>query len=221
MQHDDSVPTCRYCLDTEQPLLSPCRCTGTQAYIHRACQEQAYHASGSYTCPVCLQIFKNADLDAREYIASEESHPSLCNLIFGYFLPVFNIFLPIALYPPIMEITTLDRYKDRALLFALFELSWQGLLTVLILATNIGFRVKRRALYVHYLITMPMHNYVAMHMILLTYLTAFLWRAENPMYQTLLIASQCMTHMYETQHEYILKKINEDVPSVIFLTYNI
>jgi hypothetical protein len=217
---DDNIPTCRYCLDTKEPLVSPCRCIGTQAYIHRECQEQAYNATGSYTCPVCMLRFKNAAANPREYIASDETDPSLCNLFFGYFLPIFNVFLPMSLYPLIMETAGLVTYQDRALLFALFELSWQGCLVILIFGTNIGFRVKHRYIYAHHLLTTTTHNYIAMHMILLTYLTAFIWRADNPMYQLLLIASQCITHMYETQHEYILKKINEGLPRVIFLTYN-
>ena len=221
MQQDDSVPTCRYCLDTEQPLLSPCRCTGTQAYIHRACQEQAYHASGSYTCPVCLQIFRNAEIDAQEYVADDETNSSILNFFLGYLLPTLNLFLPIAVYPPIMETVGLQTYKDKAFLFAFFELSWQGLLTVIILTTNIGFRVKRRNLYLYHMLTHPIHNYVAMHMVLLTYLTAFVWRADNPVYQMLLIASQCIPHMYETQHNYILRKINANIPAVQFLSYNL
>lgn len=216
MQQDESTPTCRYCLDTENPLLSPCRCTGTQAYIHRACQEQAYRATGAYTCPVCLQVFRNVELDAQEYIAEDETEPSVCNIL----LPVLNLFLPIVMYSQIMETVGQQSYKDKALLFALFELSWQGLLTVIILTTNIGFRVKRRNIYIYYMFTCPIHNYVTMHMVILTYLIAFLWRADNPMYQTLLIASQCMPHMYETQHIFILKKINENIPAVQFLSYN-
>jgi hypothetical protein len=216
---DEDIPTCRYCLDTGQPLLSPCRCIGTQAYIHRACQEQAYHANGAYTCPVCLQVFRNVELNAQEYIVDDETNPSVFTIFLGYFLPVINLFVPIAMYPPIMETVGLKTYHDRALLFALFELSWQCTLTCIILFANIGFRVKRRNLYLYYLATTPIHNYLAMHMVLVTYLTAFLWRADNPMYQTLLIASQCITHMYETQHIYILKKINEGIPRVQFTEY--
>ena len=218
---DESAPTCRYCLDTEPPLLSPCRCTGTQAYIHRVCQEQAYRVTGSYTCPVCLQIFKNVELDPEEYIADDETNPSVCAIFLGYLLPIVNLFLPIAMYPPIMETVGMHTYKDKALLFALFELSWQSLMVAVILTANIGFRVKRRNLYLYHIFTSPIHNYVAMHMLVLTYLTAFLWRADNPMYQTLLIASQCMTHMYETQHVYILRKINQNIEPVQFLSYNI
>lgn len=216
MQQDESKPMCRYCLDTENPLLSPCRCTGTQAYIHRACQEQAYKVTGAYTCPVCLQVFRNVELDAQEYIAEDETEPSACSI----FLPVLNLFLPIVMYSQMMEPAGPQSYKDKALFFALFELSWQGFLTFIILATNIGFRVKRRNIYIYYMLTCPIHNYVAMHMALLTYLIAFLWRADNLMYQTLLIASQCIPHMYETQHIYILKKINENIPAVQFLSYN-
>ena len=133
---------------------------------------------------------------------------------------MINLFLPIAMYPPIMETVGLDTYKDKALLFALFELAWQTLLASIILTVNIGCRVKRRNIYVYYMASVPIHNYVAMHILILTYLTAFLWRADNPIYQTLLIASQCMTHMYETQHVYILRKINEGVQPVQFLSYN-
>src|SRR5581483_1226526 len=47
---------CRYCHDVEtveQPLLQPCNCKGTHAYIHRSCLRQWHSQDGKERCGVC------------------------------------------------------------------------------------------------------------------------------------------------------------------------
>lgn len=46
-------PTCRVCFEAEGPLVSPCACKGTAAYVHAACVEACVVASGSEACKVC------------------------------------------------------------------------------------------------------------------------------------------------------------------------
>lgn len=214
---DDNLPTCRYCLETTPPLLSPCRCAGTQAYIHVACQEQAYKVTGSYCCPVCLVQFTNVEFGNLEYIPSEEGDDSPCMAVIGYFLPIINMITPLLLYPSLVQAGNFHLYTDKAQLFALYELGWQIILISLILSINIGCRVRQRAKYIRHLLITPRHNYLAFHLLIVMYLAITMWRAEYASYQFLLIGSQCITHLHERQHEYILQLINTDTEAVRFL----
>lgn len=56
-------PTCRICLETENPeeMISPCQCRGTQKYVHRYCLNQwrEQHVNESYyRCTECHYRYK-------------------------------------------------------------------------------------------------------------------------------------------------------------------
>ena len=50
---------CRICLEEDSPdtLLRPCRCSGTIAYVHRACLDTSYLYSPDRICRVCRTPF--------------------------------------------------------------------------------------------------------------------------------------------------------------------
>jgi RING-variant domain len=57
-QKQPNVPTCRICLeeDDSSELIMPCRCSGTQSWVHRACLDH-WRAMGQrqfFQCGTCL-----------------------------------------------------------------------------------------------------------------------------------------------------------------------
>jgi len=66
-------PTCRICLDSEDPasLVAPCKCSGSQRLVHKRCLQQwvatytlqpgssPYHPLNTYVCPVCRGFFQH------------------------------------------------------------------------------------------------------------------------------------------------------------------
>lgn len=60
---DESPKSCRICFsgDDEDTLISPCRCTGTQKFVHEGClrqwQKAARGTAGASVCGVCRSPF--------------------------------------------------------------------------------------------------------------------------------------------------------------------
>ncbi|TQW10318.1 RING finger domain-containing protein [Cordyceps javanica] len=120
--------TCRICLDTVEPkyadasetgrptyvsedptlgrLLSPCKCKGTQKYVHEGCLH-AWRASSPsqernfWHCPTCGYKYQLARLDWASLLSSKITQALLTLLLFamGIFIlgfiadPVFNLWL--------------------------------------------------------------------------------------------------------------------------------
>ena len=58
---EDNEQFCRICHDTKSesntPLVSPCRCTGSSAFVHQTCIENWLTLSGRETCDLCNYRF--------------------------------------------------------------------------------------------------------------------------------------------------------------------
>ncbi|OAR02863.1 hypothetical protein LLEC1_01752 [Akanthomyces lecanii] len=123
-----SPRTCRICLDTVEPqypdssrtgqptyvsddptlgrLLSPCKCKGTQKYVHEGCLH-AWRAAGPsqernfWRCPTCGYKYQLARLDWASMLSSRITQALLTLVLFafGIFIlgfiadPVFNLWL--------------------------------------------------------------------------------------------------------------------------------
>ena len=68
----DDAKICRICLDAESvdssPLVQPCRCSGTQAYVHLSCLARWQKTRDTDTrrniCPVCRHVYAAEFLDS-------------------------------------------------------------------------------------------------------------------------------------------------------------
>ncbi|KAI6172330.1 RING-CH-type domain-containing protein [Aphelenchoides besseyi] len=51
----DEIPICRICMEETEPreMVRPCRCSGTQQYIHRSCAVKWLRASNKKKCDLC------------------------------------------------------------------------------------------------------------------------------------------------------------------------
>lgn len=58
---------CRICLDTGGNLVTPCRCRGTQAYIHSACLRTYFMHYPDGLCRVCQTPMKRINPDELHY----------------------------------------------------------------------------------------------------------------------------------------------------------
>lgn len=58
----DEPKQCRICFEPEtntcNPLVSPCDCSGSQAFVHLECLNKWIQISGNATCGVCTTRFK-------------------------------------------------------------------------------------------------------------------------------------------------------------------
>ena len=91
----EELSTCRICLDTGDAgsLVAPCRCTGTQQFVHKHCLHHwvstytlqpsfsPYHQLNTYVCPVCKGFFRH----------KAERHPRLLSL--SWMLAVLGLFI--------------------------------------------------------------------------------------------------------------------------------
>lgn len=51
---DDEEPSCYICKEkTTAPLISPCQCTGSSAFVHQECIEDMFEIRGEETCTRC------------------------------------------------------------------------------------------------------------------------------------------------------------------------
>ena len=49
---------CRICFDSgTEPLISPCKCTGSMKWVHKSCLQQWINHKKDYKCPVCKEKF--------------------------------------------------------------------------------------------------------------------------------------------------------------------
>ena len=49
---------CRICFDSgSEPLISPCKCTGSMKWVHKSCLQQWINHKKDYKCPVCKEKF--------------------------------------------------------------------------------------------------------------------------------------------------------------------
>ena len=49
---------CRICFDsTNEPLISPCKCTGSMQWVHRTCLQKWINIKKDNKCPVCKENY--------------------------------------------------------------------------------------------------------------------------------------------------------------------
>ena len=49
---------CRICFDsTNEPLISPCKCTGSMQWVHRTCLQKWINIKKDTKCPVCKENY--------------------------------------------------------------------------------------------------------------------------------------------------------------------
>ncbi|AYV86844.1 MAG: E3 ubiquitin-protein ligase MARCH5 [Sylvanvirus sp.] len=104
-ESDDSVLTCRICFESEESvesgrLFSPCKCRGTQRYIHVGCLDQwrrtSTNTNAAWHCGTCLYQYQFGRMGFATFI----SHPWTCAvctfllvtgsvLIVAYFIKFF------------------------------------------------------------------------------------------------------------------------------------
>lgn len=201
-------PTCRYCLDGSGHLLSPCKCKGTQGYIHLDCQTQAYNKTKSYSCPICLSQFTNVIINYYEYIEEDQWAESLCSTCIRYISPILHIILSTV----VTSITSS---------YALYTIVWQTIISCSLLLTNCTYRVKNRKRYVYLLCTTLYNNYILLHACILLYLYITLQQTKSITYYVLLLTSTTLIHTYELQHIRILRQINSEIDytsSILFIS---
>lgn len=94
-----SIPTCRICLEENKnfELISPCKCSGTSAWVHRECLESwRMHDvnNSSSRCTECLveYTFDNITPGAMFYIFSFAQYCTVLLVSLGTFLAVSCIF---------------------------------------------------------------------------------------------------------------------------------
>ena len=66
MEHssDNNDQKCRYCFGAangwvvKEPLVSPCRCSGSMAYVHKSCLERWLSVRDANECDLCRFMFK-------------------------------------------------------------------------------------------------------------------------------------------------------------------
>jgi hypothetical protein len=197
MQSNDT-PTCRYCLEASGTLLSPCKCRGTQGYIHLVCQQDACNATNTYSCPVCLSQFTNIIIQQREYIEEDEWTESLCSSCIRYMTPILHIITSTILTSSISS-------------FAYYTIVWQTLLGCSLIVTNYTYRVKNRRMYIQILCTSFYNNYILLHACILLYLYIMMQYTKSITYYLLLLSSISLIHTYESQHIHILRQINKNI----------
>ena len=201
-------PVCRYCLDSSGQLLSPCKCKGTQGYIHLECQKQSYNITKSYICPICVSQFTNVITNYYEYIEEDEWIESLCTTCIQYISPILHIILSTV----IISITSS---------FALYNIIWQILISFSLILTNYMYRVKNRKRYLYLLFTTLHNNYILLHISILLYLYLTLEYTQSITYYILLLTSTSLLHTYESQHNSILRQINAEIDitdTVLFIS---
>jgi len=52
---------CRFCFLTSTPLIQPCHCSGTSAYVHFKCLSKWITNSKNDECSICLQKFEGKE----------------------------------------------------------------------------------------------------------------------------------------------------------------
>lgn len=83
----DNTHTCRICLDPVPPpypdLISPCLCTGTSRYVHRACLTtwRLTSRTAYYQCPTCHYRYRLSRLTYSRILASSSLRIALSLLI--------------------------------------------------------------------------------------------------------------------------------------------
>ena len=61
---------CRICYDkTSEPLIEPCKCSGSMGFVHKSCLQTWINHKKSYICPVCNDKF-NIERDNTQEIVS-------------------------------------------------------------------------------------------------------------------------------------------------------
>lgn len=55
---DSNYATCRICHGDEEPLYSPCNCTGSISFVHFDCLKQWQQAGGHPHCEVCGMMYR-------------------------------------------------------------------------------------------------------------------------------------------------------------------
>lgn len=201
------TPSCRYCLDGSGQLLSPCNCKGSLGYIHLECQKQAYTVSGSYSCPVCLVQFQNVIVNYHEYIEEDEWNTSLCSTCIQYISPILHTLISSGVILIVTSsLSTLSLYT-----FAVYTILWQVIIGCILLLTNCIYRVKHKERYIHILCTSFKNNYICLHACTLIYLYTVIQYTHGLFYYVILLTSTSLLHIYEIQHIYILRKINEEI----------
>lgn len=55
--HD--VKKCRFCYETDEPLISPCKCTGSVAYVHERCLLSEIPQNPTMKCTICNSYYSS------------------------------------------------------------------------------------------------------------------------------------------------------------------
>ena len=52
------MPECRFCFESSEPLINPCKCDGSLKFVHKKCLETWIQTSRHLECNVCKTPFK-------------------------------------------------------------------------------------------------------------------------------------------------------------------
>ncbi|KNH09698.1 hypothetical protein XU18_0383 [Perkinsela sp. CCAP 1560/4] len=111
----DDIPTCRICLGSTEPLITPCKCTGSMSFVHLDCLDrwrtECFNNNPASqkvsACDVCLEPFeesiqyKRGDLLTRFMFAQIEGLSSSVGQIFSFwsFLFAWNLLTKYCIAP--------------------------------------------------------------------------------------------------------------------------
>ncbi|KAG2483396.1 hypothetical protein HYH03_017748 [Edaphochlamys debaryana] len=120
-------PACRICLDSavssDNPLISPCRCTGSTGYVHREClkrwREMKHGTAAHYRCEICHFTYQFRRL----WYAAVLRHPLTSFLIFATLLSTFAF---VAGFIPLLEALGVPRHPITHMLNGLVILGLIG-----------------------------------------------------------------------------------------------
>jgi len=99
---EEEAPVCRFCLETDEPLIRACRCSGSVGRIHTACLIKWFamnpNPETNHQCNLCLAYYQIQTSHDEEDIPTEESLVSLFftnPLLFCAGTHYFLFFVPI------------------------------------------------------------------------------------------------------------------------------
>ena len=199
---------CRICLDTEQPFVQPCKCSGSMADVHEACLLQWLDVKQSQrpVCELCKTPFRirySHPLEAYEEI----------NRINGYFFvyPSWHILSTCVLqilFTKLGHIQPMDAYLYAQLLYLSFYMPVNSFLVIGALRSP--------TLYLRYAIDGGLFVALFLH-VHLWILLCILFLAKNTqiLFMFLSIANQCYLGIYPILHNQVIQKMNRERRRVI------
>jgi hypothetical protein len=189
-------PQCRFCHESTEPLISPCRCDGSMKYIHRSCVLRWATMSGAINysrmiCSVCLTPYTLPEVQLESFFTGH--YP--VDMIFYNHNTVYIVINYISL---IYGMHTHDRISQRVSMAQVYIFTLYAALILFFI------RIKNLDLYRAYALQKRLHLYALLHL----YISYMVYTQKNGLMS---IAAMLSHATVWTGHIETLRLVNEAV----------